>query len=84
MKEDKFYNTDIQEQESILNIDYDNKVALFYTNRKTVYNRMLKELGEPTEIYYIGKKITGGRWEIDFKDKRINKIFSKTIIVGTL
>ena len=84
MEQEKFYNTDLEEQESMINVDYKNKTASFYTSRKTVYNRMLKEVGEPTQIYYIGEKITGGSWEIDFKDKNINKIFSKTIIIGTL
>ena len=45
MEEEKFYNTDIQEQETIINVNYGNKTATFYTCRKTVYNRMLKELG---------------------------------------
>ena len=84
MKKSSFYNTDIAEQESMINVDYDNKMASFYTSRKTVYNRMVKEIGEPAQIYYIGKKITGGRWDIDFQDKKINKIFSKKIIVGAL
>lgn len=84
MRQPSFYDTDIKEQETIINVDYEKKIATFYTSRKTIYSRMKKEIGEPTRVYYIGKKITGATWEISFKDKRINKIFYKSKIIGEL
>lgn len=56
MKQENFYNTDIKEQETIVNVDYERKVASFYTSRKTVYNRMIGEIGQPTKyIIYVRK-----------------------------
>ena len=80
----KFYDTDLEEQETITNIDYLNKEAIVYTSRKTIYNRYLKALGEPTQTYYTNKKISGAKWIIPFKDKKINYLFSKTILIGGL
>ena len=80
----KFYDTDLEEQETTTNIDYYKKVVSMFTSRKTVYNRYFKLLGEPTKIYYTNKKISGGQWIIPFNDKRVNSLFSKTILIGGL
>lgn len=79
----KFYKTSIEEQETTINIDYLKKSVRCYTSRNAVYNRLKAKLGEPTKTYYRQKKIDGAYWNISFKDKkRMNVIFSKTIIVG--
>lgn len=79
----KFYNTSPEEQETIINIDYSSKEVNCYTSRYAVYQRLLKKIGEPTQIYYTDKKISGGRWIVPFKDKKIlNVIFSKTVVIG--
>ena len=84
IKNIEFYKTDIKEQESNILVDYENKKVTFYTSRKTIFYRMLQRLGKPTNTYFIGKQITGGSWLFDFKDKRTNIVFSKTLLIGQL
>lgn len=79
----KFYKTNLEEQETIINIDYFTKSVKCYTSRSSVYNRLKAKLGEPTQTYYTKKHIAGAYWDIPFKDKkRMNIVFSKTIIIG--
>ena len=81
----KFYKTDIEEQETIINVDYSKKETVCYSCRKTQIERLIKKLGVPKKIYYINKKICGAKWIIPFTDnKRMNVIFSKSIIIGQL
>ena len=79
-----FFNTPLEEQETITNIDYLKKVANIYTSRKTIYNRYLKSIGAPTTVFYTDGKVSGAKWVIPFNDKRINSLFSKTILIGGL
>lgn len=79
-----FYDTSLEEQETTTNIDYFKKETIIYTSRKTIYNRYLKTLGKPTQTYYTNKKISGAKWVIPFNDKRVNYLFSKTILIGGL
>ncbi len=79
----KFYKTNIEEQETIITVDYFTKCVKCYTSRNSVYNRLKAKLGEPTKTYYIKNQINGAYWNIPFKDKkRMNIIFSKTVIIG--
>ena len=81
----KFYNTDYEEQETIVNVDYYKKVVSLYTSRKAVYERIVKKIGEPTKKYYTDKRISGANWVIPFKDKkRLANIFSRPTIIGSL
>lgn len=84
MKE-KFYNTDFEEQESIINIDYCKKQLHLYTCRKSAYDRILKKLGNPTNKYYTDKKISGANWIIPFSDKKsITTILSRPTLIGNM
>lgn len=50
-----------------------------------LYDRLLKKLGTPTEIFYTNNKICEAYWSIPFEDKKkANIIFSKTIVVSNL
>ena len=80
----KFYNTDLDEQETTTVIDYLKKEVTIYTSRKTIYNRYLKVLGNPTKTYTTNKQISGAKWVIPFQDKKVNYLFSKTILIGGL
>ena len=80
----KFYNTDLDEQETTTVIDYLKKEVTIYTSRKTIYNRYLKVLGNPTKTYLTNKQISGAKWVIPFQDKKVNYLFSKTILIGGL
>ena len=80
----QFYKTDIEEQESIIRIDYYEKRVTVYTCRTSVYKRLIRKLGEPTQIYYTKGQISGAEWKIDFQDKRIKSAFSKPLFIGTM
>ena len=65
----KFYSTSIEEQETIINIDYAQKEVNLYTTRNAQYNRLNKKLGEPTKVYYTNKKISGVIYKRNVDDK---------------
>ena len=84
MKE-KFYNTEYEEQKTIINIDYSKKEIALYTSRKIVYERIYKRLGKPTKKYYTKNKISGAVWIIPFEDKKsIRAILSRPILIGSM
>ena len=81
----KFHNTKIEEQETIINIDYYKKMIHCYTSRKTQIEKLTKKLGTPKETFYTNKKMSGANWEIPFSNKKLaNVIFSKSVIIGQL
>ena len=81
----KFYNTDYEEQETIVNVDYYKKVVSLYTSRKAVYERIVKKIGEPTKKYYADKKINGGNWIIPFENRKdITSILSRPTLIGNM
>ncbi len=82
---DKFYNTDYDEQETIINIDYYKKEVSLYTSRKAVHERIIKKIGKPTKQYYTDKKISGANWIIPFSDKKsITSILSRPTLIGSI
>lgn len=79
----KFFNTDIEEQETLIHVDYFSKIITLYTSSELIYSRYLEKLGEPSKIYYIKNKISGASWKVPFDDKkRSGYIFSRPSIVG--
>lgn len=86
MSKCNFIKTVREEQETIINIDYFEKIVILYTSRESVYKRLISRIGQPTKSYYtLDKKfITGVKWEIPFNDKKSTRIFSKTLIVGNM
>ena len=87
MKEKKimnqFANTSSDEQETIINIDYSASVVYVYTSQRTVYQRLVKKLGQPQNIGYIKTKIVSGSWNIPFKNKKtITQVLSRPTLIG--
>ncbi len=81
----KYYNTCLEEQESIINIDYQAKTLTIYSSRKSVIERLINKLGNPTSTYTIDNLITGASWKIPFKEKnKIRNALSKTILIAQL
>lgn len=79
----KFYNTILEEQETVVNVDYFSKGVRCYTSRYATYNRLKAKLGEPTHTYYTQRQISGAYWEVPFEDKkRLAVIFSRPTIIG--
>ena len=85
MKLEKFHNTDYQEQETNMLIDYAESVFRIYTSKRNIYNRLLKIAENPTITYYIGKEISGAEWIIPFRKKvLITKILSRPTLIGNI
>lgn len=81
----KFYNTDYEEQESIINIDYSKKQLYLYSNRKAVCDRIISKIGEPTKKYYSNNKISGVSWIIPFENKKaITAVLSRPTLIGNM
>ena len=53
----KFYNTTIEEQETTINIIYDEKCLYIYSSRKAIIERLIKKLG----------KLFITNWPVSFK-----------------
>lgn len=82
---DKFLYSSMEEQETIINVDYAGKMVILYTCRKDAYDRIANRIGEPTKKYYVGKKVSGVCWKIPFSEgNKITKILSRPVLVGTL
>ena len=78
----QFANTGSDEQETIINIDYSSSIVYVYTSQRTVYQRLVKKLGQPQNIGYIKNKIVSGSWNIPFKDKKIiTQILSRPTLI---
>lgn len=79
----QYANTTIDEQETIINIDYGKSLVHIYTSQRTVYQRLVKKLGTPTKIGYIKNKIVSGTWLIPFVQKKsITQILSRPTLIG--
>lgn len=70
-----FYNTNPEEQETTINIDYYKSNVNIYTSKKAIYNRIIKKLGEPSNTFYTDKKISGANWIIPFSEKKISHLY---------
>lgn len=70
------------EQETIMNIDYCDKIISVYTSRKSVGERLIKKLGEPTRIDRRNNLVSGITYERSLFDKDVSKFFSKMLLIG--
>lgn len=71
------------EQETIINIDYCEKIIKVYTTRKSVADRLLRKIGEPTKVYSSDNRIYGVVYERNLFEKDVAKFFSKLLLVGS-
>ena len=72
----KYIRTAIAEQETTVNILYDEQIIRIYSSRVEIIKILTKQLGEPTIKYKKSKTYwTGANWDISFADsKKIEKI----------
>lgn len=81
----EFEKNYIQEQETQINIDYAERQVQLYTSKKSIYERMTKQIGEAAKIYYIHGKISGAEWIIPYADKeKLRKVLSRPILIGKM
>lgn len=81
MKE-KIYKEPIKaEEETVINVLYNEKVLSVYTNKIKLQKQMNKLIGSPTREYKMKRSITGSVWEISLNDKtKIQKLLLKANI----
>ncbi len=80
-----FYKTAIEEQETVINLCYEEKYLYIYSSKKSIIERLIKKLGKPTKIDTIKELVTGASWKIPFKQKdKIRIALSKTLLIGQL
>ena len=65
----EFEKNYIQEQETQINIDYAERQVQLYTSKKSIYERMTKQIGQAAKIYYIQGKVSGAKWIVKFEKK---------------
>lgn len=77
-------NVPREEQESIINIDYCERIIAVYTSRKSVGERLIRKIGEPTKIYKNqNQQIYAVEYKRNLADKDVSKFFSKLLMIGT-
>lgn len=73
----------LDEQETIVNIDYYDKKITVYTSRKSVGERLMKKIGEPTKIHEMDGKISAVEYTRNLFDKDVARFFSKMLLIGS-
>lgn len=69
------YQIPIDEQESWINIDYEDKKVKVFSNKPHCLKKLIKILGVP---HYTS--VIGGTWYMDFDDRYlINKVFTMNL-----
>lgn len=79
----KYYNTPVEEQETLLNILYQEQKIRIYSNRIEIIQNLTGKLGKPTEKYRKSKTYwSGASWDIPFADVGIiQKVLPKDIFI---
>ena len=77
-----WYEIPRDEQETVINIDYEERTLMLYTTRKSVANKLMKKVGEPTKIYKTEDKISGVEYLIKLSDKNLRTFLSVGTIIG--
>ncbi len=69
------------EEETTINVLYNEQVISLYTNKVDLQRKLNKTLGSPKKEYIIGKSVAGSRWEIPFNEKsKISQMILKANI----
>lgn len=74
--------TPLEEQETLINIDYYDKTIMIYTSRKSVGKRLEKKLGEADKITKLNGKKVAIEYKRKLSDKNIRPILSMSTIIG--
>ena len=81
----KLYNTEFEEQETIVHIDYARSQIHLYSCRKTVIKKLKEKLREPDKVYTIRNQVSGASWTLGFEDKRkITSVLSRPTLIGSV
>ena len=66
----KYFDTPVEEQETTINICYEDETVQIYSNRVDVIKNLTHNIGKPTKRDKRGKTYwLGATWEIPFSDR---------------
>ena len=79
----KYLETLLEEQETMINVLYDEHKIRVYSNRVEVIKNLTKALGKPTVRYKKNKTYwTGATWENDFNEfEKINSLLNRDLVI---
>ena len=81
MKEKKYRNTKLEEEETTINVIYSENIFSIYTNIVKLQKQLNNLIGEPTEEYKIKRSIAGSKWTIPLSDQtKISRMILKAKI----
>ena len=72
----------LEEQETLINVDYYDKTIMIYTSRKSVGKRLEKKLGEADKVTTLNGKKVAIEYKRKLSDKNIRPILSMSTIIG--
>lgn len=79
----KFYKTNLDEQELLINIDYYKREIIVYTSQKETFKRIKCKIGEPDRIFTTKGQISGAEWTIPIGNRKtISAILSRPLLIG--
>ena len=85
MKEKIYKEPNKTEMETTINVLYDEKKLIIYTNKVQLQKQLNKLIGEPTKEMKIRRSISGSIWEISFDEKsKIQRVLVKANIYELL
>lgn len=65
----KYFNTSLEEQETLVNILYNEQKVRLYSNKVEIIQNLITQIGQPTKKYEKSKTYwSGASWDIDFTD----------------
>lgn len=79
----KYFDTSVEEQETTINICYEDETVQIYSNRVDVIKNLTHNIGKPTKRDKRGKTYwLGATWEIPFSEvTTIKNILNKEIFI---
>lgn len=69
-KKMKWEKIPLEEQETLINIDYYEQCARIYSTKKSVCRALARKIGKPDSEQYYGNQISSQEWTIPFNDKK--------------
>ena len=79
----KYFETLLEEQETLINVLYDEHKISVYSNRVEVIKNLTKSIGKPTKRYKKNKTYwSGATWEIDFNEfEKIYTLLNRSLVI---
>lgn len=78
----KWETVPLDEQETIVNIDYYEKTINVYTSRKSVAERLMRKIGKPSRVFETNGYVQAVEYKKSLFDEQTKKFFSKMLLVG--